>query len=202
MTANQAISKIRVLLGADVAEAVKVELAADVLVDGTNIEVEGELEAGKPLFVVTEEGNIAAPAGVHQTVSNKLVTVGDDGVIVSVEEVSEEASEEEVEEEVELAEVDVEVKEKELSDEEKEKMEEEVEVEMEEKEEEMIVKIVEAMKPYFEEIKELKEKVVEMEGNFNKFSKEPAAKPIKKAEAFTANKMSAIERIAKIRKSK
>ena len=41
-----------------------------------------------------------------------------------------------------------------------------------------------------------------MEGNFNKFSKEPAAKPIKKAEAFAANKFDAIERIQKIRKSK
>ena len=41
-----------------------------------------------------------------------------------------------------------------------------------------------------------------MEGKFQKFSKEPAAKPIKKAEAFNAQKMDAIERIAKIRKSK
>jgi hypothetical protein len=58
------------------------------------------------------------------------------------------------------------------------------------------------MKPYFEEIKELKEKVVEMEGKFQKFSKEPAAKPIKKAEAFEASKLNAVDRIAMIRKTK
>lgn len=194
MTANQAISKIRVLLGAEPAVAA-IAMAKDVLVDGTNIEVEGELEAGKPLFVVTEEGNIPAPEGQHQTASNKLVTVDASGVIVSIEEIAEEAAKE-VEEEV------MEEAMEEVEEEVKVESEEEIEVEMEEKEEEMIVKIVEAMKPYFEEIKELKEKVVEMEGNFAKFSKEPAAKPIKKAEAFAANKMSAQERIMKIRKSK
>lgn len=193
MTANQAISKIRVLLGTNA--AVAVAMASEVLVDGTNVEVEGELEAGKPLFVVTEEGNIPAPEGVHQTNSNKLVTVDASGVIVSVEEIAPESAEE-VEEEVKVEMEEV------VEEEVKVESEEEIEVEMEEKEEEMIVKIVEAMKPYFEEIKDLKEKVVEMEGKFKKFSKEPAAKPIKKAEAFAANKMSAQERIIRVLKSK
>lgn len=198
MTANDAITKIRVLLGVE--EEVAVKMASATLVDGTQVEVEGEFEVGKPLFVVTEEGNIAAPAGVHQTSDNMLVTVDESGVIVSIEEVAPEAAEE-AEEEVKV-EMEEEKPEEEMTEEEKELMEEEVEVEMEEKEEEMIVKIVEAMKPYFEEIKELKEQVIEMEGKFQKFSKEPAAKPIKKAEAFTANKMNAVERIATIRKSK
>jgi len=65
----------------------------------------------------------------------------------------------------------------------------------------MIVKIVEAIKPYFEEIKEMQKEIEEMKGEFQSFSKAPAAKPIKKAEAFTANKMNAIDRIASIRKS-
>lgn len=198
MTANDAITKIRVLLGVE--EEVAVAMASATLVDGTQVEVEGEFEVGKSLFVVTEEGNIAAPAGVHQTTDNMLVTVDESGAIVSIEEVAPEATEE-VEEEVKV-EMEEEKPEEEMTEEEKELMEEEVEVEMEEKEEEMIVKIVEAMKPYFEEIKELKEQVIEMEGKFQKFSKEPAAKPIKKAEAFTANKMNAVERIATIRKSK
>lgn len=191
MTANDAITKIRVLLGVE-EEPKQVAMATATLVDGTEVSVEGEFEVGKPLFVVTAEGNIAAPAGIHQTTSDLLVTVDESGVITQIEEVTPEAAEE-VEEEVKV----------EMSeDEDKEKMEEEeVEVEMEDKEE-MIVKIVEAMKPYFEEIKELKKQVEEMEGKFQKFSKEPAAKPIKKAEAFTANKMDAVERIAKIRKSK
>ena len=191
MTANDAITKIRVLLGVE-EDPKQVAMATATLVDGTEVSVEGEFEVGKPLFVVTAEGNIAAPAGIHQTTSDLLVTVDESGVITQIEEVTPEAAEE-VEEEVKV----------EMSeDEDKEKMEEEeVEVEMEDKEE-MIVKIVEAMKPYFEEIKELKKQVEEMEGKFQKFSKEPAAKPIKKAEAFTANKMDAVERIAKIRKSK
>ena len=191
MTANNAIQKIRVLLGVE-EEVVAIAMATDKLVDGTEVKVEGELEVGKALVVVTEEGDIPAPAGSHQTESNNIITVDEAGVITQIEEVTEEATEE-VEEEVKVEmeeEVTVEVENEE---------EEKVEVEMEE---EMIVKIVEAMKPYFEEIKELKEKVVEMEGNFNAFSKEPATKPIKKAEAFAANKFDAIERIQKIRKSK
>jgi len=192
MTANDAITKIRVLLGVE-EEPKQVAMASATLVDGTEVSVEGEFEVGKPLFVVTTEGNIAAPAGIHQTTSDLLVTVDESGVITQIEEVTPEAAEE-VEEEVK-------VEMEEVAEDEEKMEEEEVEVEMEDKEE-MIVKIVEAMKPYFEEIKELKEKVVEMEGKFQKFSKEPAAKPIKKAEAFTAHKMDAIERIAQIRKSK
>ena len=190
MTATNAISKIRVLLGVE-EEVVAIAMASETLVDGTEVKVEGELEVGKALVVVTAEGDIPAPAGVHQTESNNLITVDEAGVISQIEEVSSEATEE-VEEEVKVEmeeEIKVEV----------ENEEEEIEVELQE---EMIVKIVEAMKPYFEEIKELKEKVVEMEGNFSKFSKEPATKPIKKAEAFAANKFDAIERIQKIRKSK
>jgi len=189
MTATNAITKIRVLLGVE-EEVVAIAMASEKLVDGTEVKVEGELEVGKALVVVTEEGDIPAPAGQHMTESNRLITVDEAGVISQIEEVTEEATEE-VEEEVK---VEMEEEDK------KEELEEEVEVEMEE--DEMIVKIVEAMKPYFEEIKELKEKVVEMEGNFNTFSKEPAAKPIKKAEAFAAKKFDAIERIQKIRKSK
>lgn len=190
MTANNAIQKIRVLLGVE-EEVIAIAMATDKLVDGTEVKVEGELEVGKALVVVTEEGDIPAPAGSHQTESNNIITVDEAGVITQIEEVTEEATEEVEEEVVEMEEeVTVEVENEE---------EEKVEVEMEE---EMIVKIVEAMKPYFEEIKELKEKVVEMEGNFSKFSKEPATKPIKKAEAFAANKFDAIERIQKIRKSK
>jgi hypothetical protein len=195
MTANDAIQKIRVLLGVE--ETVEVAMAAATLVDGTQVEVEGDFEVGKPLFVVTAEGNIPAPAGVHQTTDNLLVTVDEAGAISQIEEVAmeeekpEEAMEEENKEEVALEE-----------EKDEEEMEEEVEEDMSDDNEEMIVRIVEAMKPYFEEIKELKEKVVEMEGKFQKFSKEPAAKPIKKAEAFEANRINAVERIAKLRKSK
>lgn len=201
MTPQDAISKIRVLLGVEEEPKQEVAMASAQLVDGTQVEVEGDFEVGKPLFVVTEEGNIPAPAGVHQTTDNLLVTVDEAGVISQIEEVAPEAQEEEKKEEAMEEDKKEEVA-MEEHDDKKEEMEDEIEEEMEEKEDEMIVKIVEAMKPYFEEIKELKEKVVEMEGKFQKFSKEPAAKPIKKAEAFEANRFSSVERIAKIRKSK
>ena len=190
MTATNAIQKIRVLLGVQEDE-VAVAMASEMLVDGTEVKVEGELEVGKPLFVATAEGDIPAPAGIHQTESNMLITVDEAGIITQVEEVTTEATEE-VEEEVkvEMEEVEIEVENEE---------EEEVKVEMEE---EMIVKIVEAIKPYFEKIKEMQKEIEEMKGEFQSFSKEPAAKPIKKAEAFAANKFDAIERIQKIRKSK
>jgi len=190
MTANQAINKIRVLLGVEEPVAEKVAMANATLIDGTEVSVEGDFEVGKTLSVVTEEGSIPAPSGVHQTTDNLLVTVDEAGIITQVEEIAPEAQEE-VEEEVAMSEDGK--KEEEMEE------EEEVKVEMED---EMIVKIVEGLAPYFEEIKELKEKVVEMEGKFQKFSKEPAAKPIKKAEAFEANRISSVERIAQLRKSK
>jgi len=184
MTQKDAINKIRVLLGVEAEKTKKVKMAQATLVDGTLVETEGEIEVGKALSVITEEGPIPAPAGVHQTESNLLVTVDDAGVITQIEEVSEESQEEEEE---------MEDKEKVEMEEDKEKME---------IEDEMIVKIVEAMKPYFEEIKEMQKEVEEMKAKFQKFSKEPAAKPVKKAEAFEANRLTSVERIAKIRKSK
>jgi hypothetical protein len=198
MTSKEAIQKIRVLLGAE-EEPKQVAMASATLIDGTEVSVEGDFEVGKPLSVITAEGPIPAPAGVHQTTENLLVTVDESGVITQIEEVAPEAQEEEKKEET------MEEKKEEVAmEEEKEKMEEEEEMEEEEKvelEEEIVVKIVDAMKPYFEEIKEMKKEVEEMKSKVQKFSKEPAAKPIKKSEAFETNKISTIERIAKIRKS-
>jgi hypothetical protein len=186
MTGNQAIEKIRVLLG------VQHKFEAAVLIDGTQVETEGAIEIGKSLFVVTAEGSIAAPAGVHQTEDNKVITVDESGMIISIEEIAPEAETPEVEVEVEMAEVEVVVE---------EPMEEEKEIEVM-LADEMIVKIVEELKPYLETISELKAKVEEMESKFQAFSKEPAAKPIKKADAYTANKFDAVNRIASIRKNK
>ena len=179
MTTHEAIQKMRILLGAEAAETQRVEMAQATLVDGTVVETEGDLEVGKALSVITEEGPIAAPEGMHETTEGLLVTVDEAGVITQIEEVSQE---EEMKEKEEVA-----------MEEEKEKME---------IEDEMIIKIVEAMQPFFEEIKEVKAEIEEMKGKFQKFSKEPAAKPVKKAEAFEANKLTAVERIAKIRKTK
>ena len=202
MQANEAITKIKLLLGLNeetVEETVVVEaseetteevvaeetFATATLADGTEVKVDGEFEEGKACFVETEEGDIPLPSGKHQMADDTLITIDESGKIVAIEEVAAE----EVTEAVEEVEMEEDKKEEEAME------EEEVEVSMAEE-------VVEMLKPYFEEISDLKKKVEEMEGKFQAFSAEPAAKPIKKAEAFEANKMSAVDRIAKIRRSK
>lgn len=198
MQANEAITKIKLLLGLneetveetvvmETAEETSVEFATAKLADGTEVKVEGEFEEGKACFVETEEGDIPAPAGKHQMEDNTIITIDENGQITAIEEVeAEPVVAEDDKEEVEMEE-----------EKEEESMEEEVVEEVS-----MAEEIVEMLKPYFEEIKDLKEKVQEMEGKFQAFSAAPAAKPIKKAEAFEANKMSAVDRIAKIRRNK
>ena len=106
MNAIEALTKIRVMLGMEAeAEAVSVELAEITLVDGTVVKVEGELAEGKALVVVTEEGEIPAPEGIHESSDGKLITVDAEGMITAVEdkpveqEVQEMESEEPISEE-------------------------------------------------------------------------------------------------------
>ena len=97
MNATEALTKIRVMLGLDAeAEVKSVELAEATLVDGTVVKVEGELAEGKSLFVVTEEGDIPAPAGTHETTDGMLVSVNADGVITAIEEKPEEVEAQEM----------------------------------------------------------------------------------------------------------
>ena len=59
MTVNDAISKLRVMLGAateEVKEVVETKMAEATLVDGTEVYTEGELQAGAILFVRAGEG--------------------------------------------------------------------------------------------------------------------------------------------------
>lgn len=100
MTAQEALYKIRVMLGVeDTNEEVsletetdsdEVQLAEATLVDGTVVKTEGEFEVGKQLFVVTEEGDIPAPEGLHETSEGIIVGVDAEGIIVSIEEPAEE----------------------------------------------------------------------------------------------------------------
>ena len=56
------------------------------LVDGTIVKYEGDAPMeGAPLIVVTPEGEVPAPDGVHETDSGLLISTKD-GVIVSIEE--------------------------------------------------------------------------------------------------------------------
>ena len=95
MNASDALTKIRVMLGMEPeVEATSVELAEATLADGTVVKVEGELAEGKALLVVTEEGDIPAPEGIHETSDGKLITVDAGGVITAIEDKPEEVVEE------------------------------------------------------------------------------------------------------------
>ena len=125
------------------------------LKDGTVVKVEGEeLLEGSKVIVVTEEGELPAPDGVHELESGvKVQTVG--GVIVKVEEPEMEVEEEEME--------DV-----------KEKVVEKVE----DKDKEMVELLKKLMEKVQEKMKEMEEKMSSLENNFNAFKKEPASKPV------------------------
>ena len=100
MTAQEALYKIRVMLGVEdeveetsletETDAEDVQLAEATLVDGTKVKTEGEFEVGKQLFVVTEEGDIPAPEGLHETTEGVIVGVDAEGIIISIEEPAEE----------------------------------------------------------------------------------------------------------------
>ena len=175
MTVANAISKLRVMLGAateevkevkleeevKVEEKVEIKAAEATLVDGTEVYTEGELEAGAILFVRAGEGvseDPFAPAGIHETTDGLLITVGDSGEITAIEDKSSEVeASEKKEEEVAMEEV-----------------EEEVEVKKEFDAEELLEGVANLLQPYTEEIKELKEELSVLTSRFNEVADEPA----------------------------
>jgi len=172
MTVNQAISKLRVMLGAateevkkvnmEEKEEVKVNMAEATLVDGTEVYTEGELQPGAILFVRAGEGadeDPFAPAGKHETTDGLLITVGESGEITNVEDKGSEESVSEAEE----------------------TFEEEEEVIVKEKDfdvEGLLEGIAGMLEPYTEEIKELKEELSVLTSRFNEVADEPAAKKV------------------------
>ena len=171
MTVNEALTKLKVTLGLDtevvetviseetvveaseetVEETIETEFAEETLIDGTVVKVEGDLEIGKQLVVVTEEGDVAAPEGMHQTQSGKLITVDAEGVIVSIEEVE---AEEVVEEVVEAP------------------------AEASQDFSEVIDSITEVVKPALDKINSLTEELEALKANFSAFKDEPAGSKI------------------------
>ncbi len=136
-----------------------------------------ELAEGLALFVVTADGDVAAPDGEH-ALEGGITVVTKDGKIESImesapaeEEVveiaSEEHEEEKLEEEVEEA---LEEEEK-LEEEVEEKMEEEAESIREVVVEEVIERIAEVVN---EKMKELEDKMKAMDEKYNAFAKSPA----------------------------
>ena len=201
MNVNDVIAKLRVMLSSEeVVEKVEAKFAEAELVDGTQVYTEGELQDGASLFVRAGEGaseDPFAPAGVHETTDGKLITVGENGEITSIEDKSDEAPVE-AEEEVKI---DEEIKMEE---------EEDIKVEVKEKDfdmDELIGAIAEIIKPQGEVIEELKKEVETLKERFNKVAGEPAAEPVRNT--FSENKVIRDEMFAKrmdalaaIRKSK
>jgi hypothetical protein len=170
MTVNDAITKLKVMLGASEETVVNLKFAEATLVDGTQVYSEGELEPGAILFVRAGEGadeDPFAPAGIHETTDGLLITVGENGEIESVESKGEELTpteeqetfEDEVEEEVAT-------------------LEEEVKEEVEMAADEMIAAIAELIKGYMEEVTEVKEELSALTERFNSVADMPAAKKV------------------------
>jgi propanediol utilization protein len=135
-------------------ETVKESFVDAVLEDGTKIKIEGDaVVEGAKVVVVTEEGELQAPDGVH-TVSDGSKVETKDGIIVAI--TAAQAMEDGAE------------KEEEAIDEEKK---EEVDEEMYAMLKDMLIKISDKMK-------KMENKMGEVEKEFNAFKKAPASKPI------------------------
>jgi len=151
------------------------------LIDGTAIKVSGDgLVEGAKVSVVTEEGEIPAPDGVHELEDGTKVETKE-GIIAKIEEAVKEA-----EDEVEKPEVEIEVP-----------------VEMEK---EMVELVKEFVSKMGEKIKKMEEQMSSLSSDFNSFKKEPAAKKIADGKTEKFNKVddameTKLEAIAALRKS-
>ena len=117
MKANEILNKIKNIVGEKVElSEEKIEMAEITLENGTVLVAES-FEAGKSVFIKTEDEEIALPVGEYKLEEGKVLVVSEEGLIDSIKEAAEEAVEEE-----ELSEESEEVKETELEEEEKEEM--------------------------------------------------------------------------------
>ena len=95
MNTNDMISKIKEVVG--LSEEVKLE--QQTLENGTVLEADS-FEAGKEIFIVTEDEKVAVPVGEYQMEDGRILVVAEEGLIAEIK-AEEEEKEEEVEEEVE-----------------------------------------------------------------------------------------------------
>ena len=113
MKANEILSKIKNIVGVELSEE-KTELAEMVLENGTILVAES-FEAGKSIFIKTEEEEIALPIGEYELEDGKILIVSEEGLIDSIKEAAaeEEAVEEELSEETVSEELETELEEEE-----------------------------------------------------------------------------------------
>lgn len=118
MKANEILNKIKNIVGEKVElSEEKIEMAEITLENGTVLVAES-FEAGKSVFIKTEDEEIALPVGEYKLEEGKILVVSEEGLIDSIKEAAEEAVEEE-----ELSEESNEEVETELEEEEKEELE-------------------------------------------------------------------------------
>jgi hypothetical protein len=184
-SAIQEIKNLMVQFGfmsEDKTEIVKEIFIDAKLIDGTAIKVSGDsLIEGAKVVVITEEGEIPAPDGVHELEDGTKVETKE-GLIAKIEEAVAEAPE------MEEPKVEIEVSKE-------EKMESEVVTLLKD----LVVKLG-------EKIASLEGKVEGMSADFNAFKKEPAAKKIADGKTEKFNKTddyidSKLETIAALRKN-
>lgn len=204
MTSQEAISKIKVLLGLEEPTVQESFEATATLADGTPVHVDTEFEVGAALHVVQEDGSmVPAPEGSHTLEDGKTLVVDAAGIITSIEEAAEEAETELEEEEVEV-EMAEESKEEELEEEE-EKLEEEEKEEVLSAEK-VVAAVLEALAPVMDEVEAMKAKFESLSTEFEAFSEAPAGKPVRNNFAQEAkNNVSKLEarqaKLLEIRKS-
>ena len=117
MKANEILNKIKNIVGEKVElSEEKIEMAEITLENGTVLVAES-FEAGKSVFIKTDDEEIALPVGEYKLEEGKVLVVSEEGLIDSIKEAAEEAVEEE-----ELSEESEEVEETELEEEEKKEM--------------------------------------------------------------------------------
>ena len=201
MTVNDAITKLRVMLGAeepvqevkneDLPKEEKVEMAEATLVDGTVVTTEGELVPGAILYVKVEEGEAPfAPEAQHETVDGLIISVGENGEVISIEE-KEEAAEPVAEE---------------AGEEKEEEMAEEATTEAFDADA-LLNGVSDIIKPFQTKIEELSNELNVLTERFNEVADSPAAAPVKKnfMEDARAAKQVAdarFDRLAKLRNNK
>lgn len=193
METNKIIERLKVMLNLESVKEQMKSLAT--LVDGTEVFVmDGEIAPGSILNVVTEgEEQVLAPEGLHETVDGLLVTVGENGEILSVEPKNPEAIE---------AEESVEEKMEEVESVESVEATESIE-EVKAEGGELLEAIADILKPLVEELNKVNEEVELMKTKLSAIAEQPAAgkiKKITKAESKEEAIATKLEKIKKIRK--
>lgn len=186
---KQKLKNLLIEFSTEKKEVVELKFVEAKLVDGTIVKQEGEeLTIGQPVVVVTEEGEVPAPAGEHELESGEIlvVEVNEEGVAVLTE----------IKEKVEEAEPEVEVE-----------VEAETNFQITEEEVAGLVNLIENLQM---EVGESKSEVAVLKGEFESLKTKveellgtPAVEPVQEQFSksnllFSSEKEERIERLKKI----